>query len=311
MIRILKNGFQTTIQGSRRTGFLNLGFPSSGPMDSVSMMGANFMLGNNPFNAALEMYIQGPVIAFDVNVHIAICGANMNPHLNDIPIAQNKVFSISKGDILSFKPTSDGMITYLAFSGEIDIPKYLNSKSTYLPASLGGLEGRSLKIGDIIKLKNILHASEKKIPNIFKYISRQKNQIRVIPGPEYQLFIEENQKLFLNTQYHVSNDSNRMGIRLKAEKSIKTEKSDINSSAIIPGTIQVPNNGLPIVMMFDHQTTGGYMRIANVITHDLDYLAQTIPGNEITFRMISLSKSIELLDKRNNVINKLFEDKDY
>lgn len=310
MIRVLKSGIQTTLQGSRRSGFLSLGFPASGPMDSLSMLGANYLTGNDPYAATLEMYIQGPVLEFTKPCAIAICGADMSPEINGRPIPQQTFISIIKGDQLVFQSAKNGLITYMAVNAPLKIPLYLESKSTYLPGSVGGYLGRSLKKGDLIEFGNQNSCKALKLPNIFKYIQQKNLLIRLLKGPEFDLYSKKDQESFLNNKYKISKDSNRMGIRLSANLRLGIAKSDIISSAVLPGTIQVPKDGNPIIMMHDHQTTGGYCRIANVITHDLDFLSQALSDSELAFRLISNNKSVELLKKRINLINKLFEERD-
>lgn len=307
MIRILKGGIQTTIQETRRKGFLSLGFPASGPMDSLSMMGANYLTGGNPFASALEMYIQGPTIEFNQPCAIAICGADMSPEINERPILQDTLIEVYKGDHLTFKSAKNGLITYLAFNAPLKASTYLFSKSTYLAGSLGGYKGRILKKGDILELApSKTSMKHLELPNVFKYIRQNKLSLRIVKGPEFGVFSEKDQESFFNNDYKISNDSNRMGIRLMGGLPNEIEKSDIISSAVLPGTIQIPKSGNPIIMMHDHQTTGGYSRLGNVITHDLDFLSQALPASEISFRLISTAKSVELLKKRINLVNKLF-----
>ncbi|MEL6557698.1 MAG: biotin-dependent carboxyltransferase family protein [Bacteroidota bacterium] len=306
MIRILKSGIQTTVQETRREGFLSLGFPASGPMDSLSMMGANYLTGGAPYAAALEMYIQGPSIQFEQPCAIAICGADMSPKVNGKPVLQNALIEVSKGDHLEFEPAKNGLIAYLAFNASLKVSPYLFSKSTYLAGSLGGYKGRSLIKGDTIEFEEQKSVKHLELPNVFRYIQQNELYLRIVKGPEFELFEKKDQESFLNNGYKISNDSNRMGIRLLGDSPKEIAKSDIISSAVLPGTIQIPKNGNPIIMMHDHQTTGGYCRIGNVITHDLDFLSQALPASDVSFRLISNTKSVELLKKRINLVNRLF-----
>jgi len=307
MIRIIKGGIQTTVQGERRKGFLSMGFPGSGPADSLSMSAANFLTGKSRFSACLEMFIQGPTIQFESDIQIAICGAFMSSMINDLPVNQDKTINVKKGDTLRLSPAKNGMIAYLAFSGDLVIKPYLNSTSTFLTANLGGFDGYQIKNNDLLPVENTRDVPIRKTPNFLKYLSQRRNYIRVLTGPENHFFDKHNLERFYSSEYKISSDSNRIGIRMKGDDPLQQRKSDIISSAVLPGTIQIPKSGFPIVMMHDHQTTGGYARIANVITHDLDFLAQSTPGTSILFREVTLNKSQELLQKREMAIEALFK----
>ncbi len=306
MISILKSGISSTIQGSYREGYLQYGFPRSGPADSISMRAANFLVGNKPWESCIEMMAQGPTMEFDCSLQIAICGAAMTPKINGIEVSQNQSIVVKKGDKLSFKPSANGLFAYLAIGGSMDIPEYFNSTSTYLPSNTGGYKGRQLKAGDRINMKYNHINPQIELPNFMKFIPINHLKIRVLAGPERALFSKNDIKLFYSNLYKVSSESNRIGIKTTTDKKLQLKDSDIISSAILPGTIQIPSNGLPMIMMNDHQTTGGYKRIANVISHDLDHLSQSIPRSLISFREISLGKASELQLKKENLINRLF-----
>ena len=295
----------STIQGNRRSGYLSMGFPGSGPVDSVSMRAANYLVGQHPWQSTIEMHIKGPQIRFHQRMSIAICGANMQPLLNGQPIAQNTLIVVNKNDLLAFQSAVDGMVTYLAFNGPADVSEYLGSTSTYHSAGLGG---RTFQKGDQLQFGSLESIQQKTLPNRLRFIGQDEVSLRVTAGPEFEQFSKAAQDRFLNSTFRISADSNRMGIRLLSSEKIMPNTGEIHSSAIIPGTIQVPKSGQPIVMSHDHQTTGGYPRIANVITHDLDYLTQLKPGTSITFRLTDVSKAQELLLKREQFLEKLFEE---
>ena len=306
MISIEKSGIMTTIQGAPRSGYLSMGFPASGPMDSVSMRAANYLLGRPAWQSCLEMYIKGPQVRFHQDMQIAICGADMQPTVNGYATSQNTIIDIKANDVLAFQPAKNGMIAYLAFNGAVKIPDYLHSTSTYLAAGFGGLSGRSLRAGDKVHFETLEKSTSTILPNRLRFAGQQHASLRILKGPEFQLFDKGMQNRFLQTTFKVSPDSNRMGIRLQSEKGISPAAGEINSSAIVPGTIQVPSSGSPIVLSQDHQTTGGYPRIANVITHDMPYLAQLQPGAEVSFRLTTLSKAQQLLFQREQYLTQLF-----
>ena len=306
MITIEKNGVISTVQGGRRAGYLAMGFPGSGPVDSVSMRAANYLVGQHSWQSTIEMHLKGPHIRFHQAMEIAICGANMRPLLNGEPIVQHQKISVASNDLLTFQPATDGVVTYLAFNGKMAITAYLGSTSTYQSANLGGL---TLQKGDELSFGPLQSSEMKVLPNRLRFVGQDHVSLRVTAGPEFALFSEEIKAVFFNSTFRVSADSNRMGIRLTGDQKITPDTGEINSSAIIPGTIQVPQSGQPIVLSHDHQTTGGYPRIANVITHDLDYLTQCRPGSTVTFRLTHLKKAQELLEKREQYLKGLFRER--
>ncbi|MGB3467818.1 MAG: biotin-dependent carboxyltransferase family protein [Cyclobacteriaceae bacterium] len=309
MINIIKNGILCTLQGNYRHGYMQMGIPWSGPMDDLSMMGANYLTGNDPLSTTLEMIIQGPEIRFKEGLQFAICGADMKPTLNGRPVPQNTLLLAERNDLLSFSPSENGLVTYLSFGGKIKVDKYLKSTSTHVIAGLGGYFGRPLKAGDALAIEPSLHHDPAPIPNYFKFIGQQNPELRVLKGPELYLLNTPQQVSFIQNSYTISDKSNRMGIRLEAISPIRVGNSNITSSAVIPGTIQLPESGNPIVMMRDHQTTGGYLRVGNIINHDLSYLSQTMPGNRIKLRWVTYDKSMDLNRKKYETIEKLYNER--
>ncbi len=297
-IKIIKHGLQTTVQDSGRSGYQQYGMPVSGAMDTYSLKLANILVGNKPNEACLEATSIGPEIEFDIDTFIAICGANMQARINGNEVEMYRTISVKSGDKLSFKGLKSGFRTYISFAGGIDVPIIMGSKSTYLRGKIGGFKGRQLKSGDELKIGNISsnvdikEASKDQIPIYNDYLTA-----RIIAGPEANYFTMDALEKFLYTDYQLSSQSDRMGYRLMGEKLIHKSSADIISSGIALGTIQVPAHGQPIIMMADRQTTGGYPRIANVISSDLPYLAQLKPGDTIRFQEIKLEKASELIDQ--------------
>lgn len=288
-IIIKKPGLLTTIQDLGRYGYQKFGMPVSGAMDAHSLKLANNLVGNPENEAGLEATAIGPEIEFDADIHIAICGANFQPLVNGNYVKMYSPISIKSGDVLSFKGLINGLRTYISFRGGIEVPVVMGSKSTYLRGKIGGLNGRQLKKDDIIKLgicekeTEIKEISQNKIPNYLdSFIAR------IIPGPEAKNFTTEGLADFLNKAFILSKQCDRMGYRLTGNKIKHKISGDIISSGINFGTIQVPSHGDPIILMADRQSTGGYARIANIITKDLTYVAQLKPGDHIRFKEVSL-----------------------
>jgi biotin-dependent carboxylase-like uncharacterized protein len=267
-------------------------------MDYHSYRMANLLVGNHPGAACLEATMTGPEIHFNVPCTIAITGADMDPLLNGQPVRLWESIGISEDDRLSFAGLKSGCRTYIAVSGGIDVPVVLGSRSTCLPARTGGMEGRALRQGDELPL-----GKGKAFRNHPRFINEEDRlplltnpTVRIIPGPEVRLFGFEGIRNLLTTVYTVSQHSNRMGLRLTGPAiPVKNGTADIISAGISPGTIQVSGDGQPIVLMADRQTTGGYPRIAHVVSVDLPWVAQVKPGDTIRFREISLEKAQALI----------------
>lgn len=291
-IKVQKPGLCTTVQDMGRVGFQKFGIPVSGVMDEFSFVVANYLLGNNYNNAVLEVQYMGPTLEFDFDVSVAITGANLSAKLNGEDVAMWETINIKKGDVLSFGNIKEGVRTYIAFAGEIDVPLVNGSKSTLLKSKLGGFDGRQLKMLDEIEIKNP-RILEKKNKLQEKFIPKfvAENEIRVILGPQDDYFTENGIKTFLSSEYTVTKDADRMGMRLSGEVIEHKDKADIISDAAVFGSIQVPGNGLPIILLADRQTTGGYTKIATVIKADLPKLAQMSPNNKIKFKKVELSEA--------------------
>jgi biotin-dependent carboxylase-like uncharacterized protein len=296
-------GLLTTVQDAGRYGYQRFGMPVSGAMDIFSFELANLMVGNDPGAACLEATIAGPEIVFTDETTVAVTGADMGPHINGQGIPLNTAVIVKQGDRLGFTGLKNGCRSYIAFAGGIDVAPVMGSRSTYLRAGIGGLDGRALTEGDVLPLGEakgkirIRDIPENLIPEY-----KHSQVIRVISGPEAQYFGTEGLRSFLTTEYHVTAQSDRMGYRLSGEMIIHKEgKAGIISAGISAGTVQVPGNGQPIILMADRQTSGGYARIANVITVDLSLLAQMKPGDTIRFNEITLDRAQQLLIDRHRV----------
>jgi len=286
-------GLLTTIQDSGRIGYQRFGIPVSGAMDTYSLQLANALVGNHPDAACLEITIAGPEIIFTGTGAIAISGADMRPAINGKPVPNNKTIGVKSGDILIFKGLKSGCRSYIAFAGGINVPPVMGSRSTYLRAKIGGLEGRALRAGDEIPLGVYLgKLSIMEIPGEMVLSYKSNQTIQIIPGPEVHRFDPEGVYNFLTSDYIVTEQSDRMGYRLSGNP-VRHQQgdADIISAGISFGTIQIAGDGQPIILMADRQTTGGYTRIANVVSVDLTLAAQLKPGDKIRFCEITLEKA--------------------
>lgn len=291
----LQAGPLTTVQDNGRFGYLEYGIGRSGVMDTLAYNQANELVGNPQGEAVLEMTLMGAEILFDEETLIAYTGADMQAMLDDgTPIARGRAYRLVKGQKIRFGMAKSGVRAYLAVAGTIDVPVVMGSRSTNLKCGLGGFHGRKLQNGDVLPVI-IRRNSETKIRKLLRRQIKQpdyekKKRIRVVPGPQEDMFREEGIRTFFASAYSVSAESDRMGIRLLGEAVLAKAKTDIISDGIVFGSIQITSAGLPIIMMADHQTTGGYAKIATVIKEDLPVLAQARPGDLIRFEKVAIEK---------------------
>lgn len=294
IMTILQAGPLTTVQDAGRFGLMEYGIGQSGVMDYQSYMQANQLVGNDKNEAVLEMTLMGAEILFNEETLIAYTGADMQVKLDEVPIERGRAYLVQKGQRLKFGMAKCGVRAYLAIAGEMQVPVIMNSKSTNLKCKMGGFNGRKLQNGDELEIR-VRKFSEKEMEKLLKKQIKQpdykeKKIIRVVLGPQEDYFTEEGIKTFLCADYTVSTESDRMGIRMEGSKIEGKGKTDIVSDGIVFGSIQVTSAGLPIIMMADHQTTGGYAKIATVIKEDLPKLAQARPGDHVVFQEIEIEK---------------------
>lgn len=309
IFQINNPGPQTTIQDLGRYGFQNIGVPVSGAMDIFSFKAANILL-NNPVNSAcLETTFLGPSLTALNDSLISITGAKSIARINDKEIELWKPVEISKGDILSFEPSIDGIRNYLAIKGGIDVPLIMNSRSTYLIGKFGGEGGISLKTGHVIHSEIESHTSDFVRTSFlegFDYINPSNPlELRILIGNASNKFSRESIALLWESTYKISSSSNRIGYRLNGPKINHLDNADIISSGNEFGAIQIPGDGHPIILMADRGTTGGYSKIGSVITPDLSQLAQAGPDHKITFRPVSLNEAQNIYLNNDHVLKSL------
>lgn len=290
--KIIEPGLLTTIQDSGRNGYYSVGIPNSGPADNFSANIANMLLENSLDDAVLEITMTAPKIQFQKETKIAITGALIQPKINDAPVQMWQTLIIKDNDILSFGEIKKGFRIYIGIKNGFLVKPILGSASTYLPGKWGGYEGRNLISGDGLYYSNLeknqeidlFFFPEKCIP---KY--NDKLTIRVIMGPDTEHFPVKTLKKFFSSSYKVTTLSNRIGLRLQGEKIQHLNTKDIISDGTNYGSIQVPSDGQPIILLNDRGTTGGYPIIATVISADYHLIAQAKPNTEIQFKETNLS----------------------
>ncbi|SEP85767.1 biotin-dependent carboxyltransferase family protein [Piscibacillus halophilus] len=280
MLKIIKSGLYTTIQDLGRYGFRAYGVPVSGAMDQYAFHKANYLLGNKRNDAAVEIFYGGVQVEALQDTWLTLTGAEVYPEIEGHPIDMWSPILLEKGQHLICSSPKNGVVSYLAIDGGIDSPKYLNSRSTYEKAGFG----KRLKNGDIIESFKIHNDSfrsiqQRKIPTYTHDI-----EVRVIPGPHERLFNDTSIKQFYRQSFVVIK-GDRMGARLEGSSSLRLNKfNDILSEAVTFGTIQIPHNGQPTVLLADAQTTGGYPIIGTIHTEDLWRFVQIPLGGTVKFK---------------------------
>ncbi len=303
MITIVKPGLLTTIQDEGRWGYQAYGMPVSGAMDRYAYRTANILAGNAAGAAAFEMTMLGATYRFETEALIAICGADMQATLNGEPVSNWSALSVQAGSELSFQFAAQGCRAYLAVQGGVDVPPVLGSRATYTRGQVGGKDGRALKAGDVIaRGQASAHAfcQPKCLPAEWIPALGDQIAIRVLAGPQGDYFTEGGMETFFSSQYVISDEADRMGYRMDGAKIEHSKKPDIVSDALCLGAIQVPGHGMPIVMMADRQTTGGYAKIGTVIGPDLWKLAQAKPGDTVRFIRCTDEEAVEALRAENS-----------
>lgn len=308
-IRIINGGFLTTIQDMGRFGYQETGMAVSGVMDTRSAALANILVGNEEGEAVVEITMMGPMIEFTEDNIVALTGGDLGAKLDGKPMPRYEAVYVKAGQALSFAGMFSGSRAYLAFAGGLSVPVVMGSKSTNLKSKVGGVEGRKLGAGDEIGfaapkmwLPNM--SARKLTPDDF---SAREVTLRVVLGPQDDCFTKKGISTFLNTPYKISNEYDRMGCRMEGATIEHKNGGDIITDGISFGAVQVPSHGNPIVMMADHQTTGGYTKIAGVISVDLPRLAQCRPGDTIWFREVSVGEAQDLYCKQKEELAALKE----
>ena len=289
-ITILNPGLLTTVQDGGRIGYQAFGVSVSGVMDPRAMNIANILVGNDDNEAVLECTMMGPQIRFDVSNVIAVTGGDLGASIDGQPIPTYRAVKVQAGQTLRFTGLRGGCRAFIAFAGGLDIPLVMGSRSTYMKAKIGGLEGRKLQKDDVIGFrdpKETIHNFDIRgfTP---EFVPRKEYTLRVILGPQDDMFTEAGIKTFLSETYTVTPEFDRMGCRLDGAVIEHINGGDIISDGIAFGAVQVPSAGKPIIMLADRQTTGGYTKIANVITFDFRILAQLKAGDKVRFEKVSV-----------------------
>ena len=288
-ISILRGGLQDTVQDLGRIGYAHLGISSSGAADAFSLRIANLLVGNPEDAAGIEVTLVGGKYKFTADAYIALSGSHFQADLNGVSFPFHRGKYVQKDGILTIGPTQDGARCYLAVRGGIDVPDLLSAKTTHIVSQLGGYMGRSLQKGDTVSIGDLNQVTQV-IDNKVK-LDINRNIIIINSGLQSKWFDDNSWNCFTDNTYSVSESSSRMGIRLSGESIRSTRGHEIITEGIPLGAIQIPGGGQPIISFVEHQTTGGYPKIANVITADLCKVGQLKPGDRIQFQSVSLKEA--------------------
>lgn len=306
-LKIKKNGILDTVQDFGRVHFRASGINPNGAMDRCAMRLINILLGNDESEAVLEMHFPAAEISFESGVVFALGGANFSARLDNIELENWRTYAAEKGQTLKFAEKKAGSRIYLAVKNGFKLEKWLGSASTNLQIKTGGLNGEKLRTGDRIDFRKtfadkLSARSKAKISNSLIPFYSSFPTVRVVAGADFESLAAHSQEIFLTDSFSITNHSNRMGYRLSGRPVYLLNEGEKISSAVNFGTIQLlPDNQL-IVLMADHQTTGGYPKLANIIEIDLPLAAQLGAGDKIGFHLISIREAENLtLDIQKNL----------
>lgn len=306
-ITVLNPGLLTTVQDLGRVGYQQFGVSVSGVMDPRSTALANILVGNDQGEAVLECTMMGPHLQFNADNCIAITGGDLGPTLDGAAIPNYKAISVKAGQVLKFTAPRTGCRAFVAFAGGLDIPVVMGSRSTYMKAKMGGLEGRKLQKGDVIQFRAPKAQLKNQEDRMLRpeFVPKPQYTLRVVLGPQDDAFTGQGINTFLSQTYAVTPEFDRMGCRMEGPVIEHKESGDIISDGIAFGAIQVPSSGQPIIMLCDRQTTGGYTKIANVISADFRILAQLKTGDKVRFQRVSVQEAQTALLTQRRVLNTL------
>ncbi|WP_436945610.1 biotin-dependent carboxyltransferase family protein [Staphylococcus xylosus] len=299
-IKILNPGLFSTVQDLGRVGYQDQGFSTAGALDTYALRIGYTLIGNN--GPAIEFTIVGPTIQFLTENTFVLTGGHFEATLNNQVISSQTVIFVKKGDELKIGSVVDGARGYILFGKPLNIQKVANSYSTHTRSKIGGYKGRALKSNDVITCQqNNMYAERIGLSCPVEAINQQ--VIHIIEGPQIESFSNEAKQKLVNEGFKISEKSDRMGFRLQGEKIAPIESADIISEPVALGSIQVPNDGNPIILLNDKQTVGGYTKIATVCAADLSLIAQKQPNETVKFEWIMVEAATEKLHQKERELN--------
>lgn len=309
-IEVLKPGAQTQAQDLGRYGYQGLGVPVSGVMDEWSHRLANLLAGNSGDEATLEIVLTGPSLRFEAATRIAICGADLSARLDGRRLRPDRAVDVPAGGVLEFGACEAGLRAYLAVRGGLAITPLMGSRSSYVRGGFGGFAGRALRKGDVLQAPDASSRPAPRGPGVRPILPSsvpreprgQAVPLRVMPGEHWALFTPAAREALLQAEFRITAQSDRMGYRLEGPPLERSTPGELVSEAMSFGTIQVPNDGQPIVLMAERHGTGGYPKIAHVISVDLPRLAQLGPQQTLRFQAVTLETAQALYLQREQLL---------
>ena len=296
-LKIIRSGMLTTVQDLGRWGHQSRGVPVAGPMDPYSHRLANRLVANDDSAAAIEITLLGPEIEAVGDVLCAVAGAEFEISVDGRSIPCGRAFTLKHGATLRFGRRVAGARATLAVRGGVDVRPLLGSRATSIVSRMGPFGGRALSAGDVLpiglsksRIDRITEAAPLPLPH-------GEARLRVIPGPQDHMFTADAISTLLSARFTVTTRSNRMGYTLEGPALLHTSSADILSDATPLGSIQVPRSGQPILLMADRQTTGGYPKIATVISADASIAGQLAPGDWIRFAPCTRAEAVDALQR--------------
>ena len=311
-LEVIAAGVHTTVQDRGRRGFQDVGLPASGPLDRIAFRLANALVGNAPDAATLEILLQGPTLKVRADsVRVALVGSAARIEVSSEPrriIPEGQSVRLVRDEIFRIGALGDSLCAYLAIAGGIDVPRVLGSASTYVRGAIGGIDGRRLRKNDVLPLRHdsVDERPERALAAPFELALEQ--PIRVVLGPQHDYFTQDAVKTLLSADYTVSPHADRMGYRLEGPPLAHAKGYNIVSDGIVTGSMQVPGNGQPIVLMVDNQTTGGYPKIATVISADIPVVGRRRPGRKIRFAAVDVTEAERLRKEQEAMIERIVND---
>src|SRR6266446_1426625 len=308
VIQVQEPGLLTTVQDLGREGFGPLGVSPSGAADPISLRIGNRLVGNAEGAAGLETTLLGGTFLFPEGTILALTGSDFGAALDDRPLSLWTPVEARPGPSLRLGPTRSGARCYLCVQGGIAVTPFLGSASTHILSGLGGHEGRALRKGDVLNIGSAIRgeaeAAYRKRTLATKALERlsPRKVFRVTPGPQSDWFPESAQQIFYARTYRVAEESNRMGLRLEGAPVPEASGGQMITEGVSIGAVQVPSGGSPIILFVEQQTTGGYAKIANVISADLSSLGQLRPRDEIRFEQVEWETARSLLKEQEDLL---------
>jgi len=308
-IRVVAPGAFTTVQDLGRPGWAAAGVGPSGAFDPFALRAANLLVGNDPGAAGLEITLQGPTIACDRDLVVAIVGAAFEIAAGTTSVPSAGSFTIPAGVALRVGKATGGVRAWMAVRGGVDVPPMLGSRSTHASAGIGGVAGRALIAGDVLPVgpSPAVAGMPQALPAVPPSGAGAVAKLRAVPGPHADAFTRRGETIFYESTFPVSPRADRVGVRLDGLRIEHASEADIDPEGVVTGAVQVPGDGAPIVLGPDRPATGGYATIATVITADLPILAQARPGDTLRFAAVTADEAREALRAREVAFRSAFE----